>query len=377
MPDDYDVKPGEPGIPDIFTRLSIAMCPQDDGTRPVDPNWPFSDISFLSPAISFSQFPVLVGQPNQVFIYIKNFGTADAAGVWLETAYNVFIGNQPEAMVPIQNITLPMIPAGGDITAALQWSPADTDAIHGCFHARVFDTFSLLHFPSRCMEWSSFLNPQAGSRNSILVKIEQRERPVMVMFKTKNFLPGPSKDRVLVTRYNSRSRFRDLDERFPIPFVFSAEGHTPARPPEMPHSPAPGPSTATIAVLGDITPNRASLRPAGMAGRPFTSRGTMWPRENINPKFIHETFGFDTDLAIELPVARRGVSRGHFHLEAAIGRASIRSFQELNLAAGEERSLRLVIPPSEFPAPGSRKRFQVDYQMGSERPVQYFIYLYH
>ena len=58
-------RPGEDGeMPDLFTRLSIAMCAQDDGTRPVNPTWAGSDISFLSPAIQFDSFPVPAGQPH-------------------------------------------------------------------------------------------------------------------------------------------------------------------------------------------------------------------------------------------------------------------------------------------------------------------------
>ena len=42
----------------------------------------------------------------------------------------------------------------------------------------------------------------------------------------------------------------------------------------------------------------------------------------------------------------------------------------------EEKLIRLVIPPAEFPPPGRRKKFQVDYQVGDERPMQNFVYLY-
>jgi hypothetical protein len=227
------------------------------------------------------------------------------------------------------------------------------------------------------MEWSSFLNPQAGHRNTILVKIEQPDLPVMIMFKTKNFLPGPTKDRVLVTRYNSRTRFRDLDERFPLPFVFSAEGHTPARPTEEPRPAVNQPSTDIMATLRAMPRDLASSGSTRVSDQSFTSKGAMWPRKEINPRFIHDQFGFDANLAIDLPSRVGKLSRGHFFLKRASSRLPIKSFQEVNLAAGEERSIRLVIPPSEYPVRGRRKRFQVDYQMGSDRPVQYFIYLSH
>ena len=78
-------QPDERKTPDLFTRLSIAMCPQDDGTRPVNPTWAGSEISFLSPAIQFATFPIPAGQATEVKVIIDNLGTIDASPVTLET----------------------------------------------------------------------------------------------------------------------------------------------------------------------------------------------------------------------------------------------------------------------------------------------------
>jgi hypothetical protein len=157
--------------PDIFTRLSIAMCPQDNGTRPVNPTWAGSDICFLSPAIQFASFPLPAGQPTQVKIVIDNLGTADASPVTLETTYNIYIGNQAATMTSIQNMTIPLIPAGCTVTAVVPWTPPDVFIAHACFHARVSDSYSMAHYPSRCFSWDPYINPQTGSHNLILLKV--------------------------------------------------------------------------------------------------------------------------------------------------------------------------------------------------------------
>ena len=123
---DYPNNPEEGGEkPDIFTRLSIAMCPQDDGTRPVNPAWVGSDIGFLSPAIQFSAFPVPANQPTLVSIQISNLGTADACGVLLETAYNIYIGNQAATMVNrAESRPSPSFPPGYPYPAKVILDPA-------------------------------------------------------------------------------------------------------------------------------------------------------------------------------------------------------------------------------------------------------------
>ena len=65
---------GKPGN-DLFPRLSVAMCDDDDGTRPVNPAWLGSDKGWLSPAISFDVFPIIEKAANTLKVSIKNFGT--------------------------------------------------------------------------------------------------------------------------------------------------------------------------------------------------------------------------------------------------------------------------------------------------------------
>ncbi len=369
--------PPEPGgeKPDIFTRLSIAMCPQDDGTRPVNPAWVGSDISFLSPAIQFATFPVPANQPTQVTILINNLGTADACGAWLETAYNLYIGNQAATMVSVENKPLPLIPAGCPHPAQVTWTPPDEFIAHACFHARVFDTFSMLYYPARCLSWDSYINPQAGSHNTIILKIPSPNQAAVITYPAINTSKSPIKPKLLATVIDNRTRLSDLDERFPLPFVpdhltstslLSGEAARVENVYERLRTnaaggPAPANPLAGFGALGGRTPVLATLR---------------WPRETVNERFVHNRFGFDTHEALHLPGGGLQMRRDAFFTDQPLVGVEICSYMETRLDPNETRLIRLVIPPAEFPPPGRRKKIQVDYQTGDERPVQNFVYLY-
>jgi hypothetical protein len=360
---------------DLFTRLSIAMCAQDDGTRPVNPAWTGSDISFLSPAIQFASFPVPAGQPTQVKILIDNFGTADASSVTLETAYNVYISNQAATMVGIQNQTIPLIPAGCTYPAVVTWTPPDVFIAHACFYARVFDTYSLLHHAARCFSWDPYVNPQTGSHNTILLKIVDPTQAVVVTYPVINSSAIAIQPKLLVTVLDDRARFNDLDERFPLPFVpdhLTSTGVLRAT-----ASPAADLYTAGLSAASRRVATRVRHGESGRLGRVgAVSASRRWPQEDVSSRFVHHRFGIDAGERLELPGDQPRMRREVFFTAQPLADVQLDSFSRLQLAPGEEKLVRLVIPPSEFPPPGRRKKFQVDYQAGDERPVQNFVYLY-
>jgi len=361
--------------PDLFTRLSIAMCPQDDGTRPVNPTWAGSDISFLSPAIQFAAFPVPAGQPTQVKIAIDNLGTIDASPVTLETAYNVYIGNQAATMVGIQNLTIPLIPAGCTYPAVVNWTPPDVFIAHACFHARVFDTYSMVHYAARCFSWDSYINPQAGSHNTILLQVTAPDQAIVVTYPAINTSSIAIQPKLLVTVVDDRARFNDLDERFPLPFVPEHLTSTSVR-----RARASEAEELYTVGLGNVSARAAVGALRGVSGRVGRATGVLvsrrWPREDVNPRFVHHRFGFDSGEALNLPGGRPAMRRDVFLSAQPLAEIRLESYSHLQLAPGEEKLVRLVIPPAEFPAPGRRKKFQVDYQTGDERPMQNFVYLY-
>ena len=361
--------------PDIFPRLSIAMCPQDDGTRPVNPVWVGSDVGFLSPAIKFASFPLPAGQPTKVDIQINNLGTADSTGVMLETAYNIYIGNQAATMVNIQNATIPLIPAGYPYTATVTWTPPSQVIAHACFHARVSDTYSKLHYPARCMSWNSYINPQAGSHNTILLKVPDTEKAAVVTYPAVNLSTESIQPKLLVTVIDNRTRFADLDERFPLPFVpdhltsssilsAESEGAEDLYALRLDHA-------MDMRVPGYPRPEAIA---AGLLPRSATS--LRWPRETVNSRFVHGHFGFDVEEELDLQDEGPRIARRAFFTEQPLESIELQSYGRLQLAPGEEKLVRLVIPPREFPQPGRRRKFQIDYQVGDERPMQNFVYLY-
>ena len=371
---DYETRL-EPGgdRPDIFTRLSIAMCLQDDGTRPVNPTWVGSDIGWLSPAIQFAIFPVPAAQPTDVSIQVNNLGTADACGVLLETAYNIYIGNQAATMVNVQNLTIPIIPAGSLHTAKVIWTPQDTIIAHACFHARVFDNFSMLHNPARCLSWDSYVNPQAGNHNTIILKIPNPNEAAVIAYPAINTSPVMIQPKLLVTVIDNRIRFSDLEERFPLPFVPERVTAAGLSQPAVTRETArnPGLEAAAGVVRGRAV---VDLRRAG-ALAPL-STGVMWPSAKVNERFVHNRFGFDVRGGMELPPGQPAMGRAAFFTRQPLANIEIQSYNRMSLMPNEEKLVRLVIPPTEFPPPGRRKKFQVDYQIGDERPVQNFLYLY-
>jgi hypothetical protein len=362
--------------PDIFTRLSIAMCPQDDGTRPVNPTWAGGDIGYLSPAIQFSSFPLPAGQPSQVKIVIDNLGTADASPVTMETAYNIYIGNQAATMTNVQNMTIPLIPAGCTHTAVVTWTPPDVFIAHACFHARVFDSYSMKQYPSRCFSWDSYINPQAGSHNMILLKVGDPNQAILVTYPVINVAAVAIEPKLLMTVIDDLGRFNNFAERFPLPFV-----------PE--HLTSTGilrrMASKSIELYAADLRNMSSRSAAGVArgetGRVGRISGIAtsrrWPSEEVDERFIHHRFGIDVNAALDLPGGRREMRREVFHIRQPLAAVQLDSFTRMQLAPNESKLVRMVIPPSEFPPPGRRKKFQLDYQIGDERPTQNFVYLYH
>jgi len=362
--------------PDIFTRLSIAMCPQDDGTRPVNPTWTGSDIGYLSPAIQFSSFPLPAGEPSQVKIVIDNLGTADASPVTLETAYNIYIGNQAATMINVQNVTIPLIPAGCTHTAVVIWTPPDVFIAHACFHARVFDSYSMKQYPSRCFSWDSYINPQAGSHNMILLKVADPNQAIVVTYPVINIAAFAIEPKLLMTVIDDRARFNHFTERFPLPFVpehltsTSIIGKMDFRSIEL--------YAADLSNMSSRSAAGVARGETGRVGRiPGIATSRRWPSKEVDRRFIHHRFGFDVNAALDLPGGRLGLRREVFHTPQPLAAVQLDSYIRMRLVPNETKIVRLVIPSSEFPPPGRRKKFQVDYQIGDERPTQNFLYLYH
>ncbi|MBN1629090.1 MAG: hypothetical protein JW990_04960, partial [Thermoleophilia bacterium] len=341
----------------------------------VNPSWAGSNISFLSPAIQFATFPVPAGQPTQVKIVIDNLGTMDASPVTLETAYNVYIGNQAATMVGIQNQAIPLIPAGCTHYATVTWTPPDMFIAHACFNARVFDSYSLLHHAARCFSWDPYVNPQAGSHNTILLKVEDPNKAIVVTYPAINTSAVVIRPKLLITVVDDRARFNDLDERFPLPFVPEHLTSTSVLQPSATdaarlYEAGAGPLGANVVTRIPRAEVGGEARGAGM------SSGRRWPREDVSERFVHHRFGFDAAQVLNRPGGGPAMRREVFLGEVPRANLQLDSYSHLRLAPGEEQLVCLVIPPAEFPAPGRRKKFQVDYQTGDERPVQNFVYLY-
>lgn len=348
------------GDNDLFTRLSVALCEEDNGVRPVNSSWPGADKGWLSPAISFETFPIVQQVHNTLFVSIKNFGTMDATGVTLETAYNLWMGNEREENKSISNIYVGMIPAGSEHVAEVPWTPPEADTEHACIHARVFDIYSLTNYPVRCSSWNSYTNPQAGNRNIRLVQIENENEAVVVPFKAKNIQRAPIKVNILVSEVNRLRRHQAFAARFPLPF-------------------RPDPVRASLATR---TPERSvntELRTMGRISRtatglrlPSTNASMLWPSPAIDSRLVHDRFGFD--LSDNLNIRSQG-KLAVIRMQMNIPDGTLSTLMRATLRSQEEKEVNVVIPPSMFPTRGRRKIIQVDYQRGLERPVQHFIYL--
>jgi hypothetical protein len=356
--------PQEGDEPSFFTRLSIALCPQDDGTRPVNPAWAFSGIGFLSPAISYSTFPLKVGEKVTIKVHIDNFGTIDAVGSYLELAYNLYIGLQSQGLKPIKNVPLPIIPACGKHIAEACWIPPNTSAIHACVHARVFDNYSLLHYTKRSFDWSPYVNPQTACRNTILIKIEDETKPLVVVFPARNFLKSPIKATMLVTSIDSRERFANLEESYPLPYRLERVREA------VSENVQPLPRlfsdrSVTTRTIPLIDRNGSMLLPTTPSG--------LWPRDEVEPRLVHTRFGFDIKNSVRHPSIFRNEKR--FHFSTDMREIELKTFHTISLNSQEEKIVNVVIPPSEFPDHGRRKKFQVDYQIGHDHPTQQLIYI--
>jgi len=355
---------------DLFTRLCVSSCEGDVGVRPLDcPKW------WDSPAIFFQPDPPLpVAQQAIVQASIHNFGTMDATNVLVEGAYNLWFGNETPGNVPIGTTVVPLIPSGGTVVASLPWTPPDEDTTHACVHVRVMDDYSLINHTERSLSWDARINPQAANKNTSLVRVENAQDPIVVTYRAKNWSRRQMSARALVTLYNPMLRERDVDERYPLPFVLDRVSmFRAARTPTavsatvgaaLPSTPAQ-PATTRVATL--------RRRRAGL----MTAAGTtgFWPRDTVNPRFIHNRFGFDIDGALPFGNSRDLATRTV--PLAAIAGVNIKSLMETRLAPDEEKTIRVVIQPDQFPPRGRGRVFEVNYQTENNIPTTHYIYLRH
>jgi hypothetical protein len=180
----------------------------------------------------------------------------------------------------------------------------------------------------------------------------------------------------LTTIIDDRTRFTDMVERFPLPFV-----------PEHLTSTGVLRKTASRAIdlyaadLGDMSARAAAGVARGETGRvgrvAGVSTSRRWPCEEVDGRFIHHRFGFDVGAALNLPGGEPAMRRDVILTAQPLAAVQLDSYTRMQLAPNEVKLVRLVIPPAEFPPPGRRKKFQVDYQVGDERPMQNYVYLYH
>jgi len=353
--------PKDKPVQETFTRLNISMCDHDVGVRPL-----VCDCS----GYRCSSMEVLPGleltarQESTINVTIKNYGNMDATAVLMESAYTIFIGNERESFVPISSQTIPIIPAGMHEIAVMHWTPPDTQSTHACLHARVFDTYSMLHASENGIDltnWSSRHNPQAGWVNVRLIPITNRNRPLVVNYFAKNFSKTSNiKTNTLVTVVNNRTRIRNIDEEYPLPFRFETriKKHFD--------------STFHHRML-----SRTNLRLATGRRLPSIDVNSLWPRSEINPHFIHERFGVANPTDLDFPRTFRSQKIGNIFTSQDISGIKIKSLNAKKLKPLEEMKIPVVIPPSEFPQRGRRKIFRVNYQKGNEEPIVHFIYLYH
>lgn len=354
-------------VEETYTRLSIAMCEHDQGTR--GPEFDCDCPGYRCEAIEvLPGMDLNAGQQATINVTIRNLGTMDATGVIMESAYTIFIGNETESFVPISTQTVPLVASGGHQVAIFHWTPPDTPATHGCIHARVFDTYSMIHasdlaasYGINIFSWRSRENPQAGWKNVRLIPITQRNKSLVLTYVAKNFSPRQNlATRTLITPVNNRTRLREIDEEHPLPYAVDRALLRRV-----------GVPAATAAV------RRTDLRTASGRRLPPVSAGGMWPRADVNPRFVHKRFGFIDASAITLPSRIKKDKLGHFQPDvAAIDMRKVSSLLERKLKPREEMILPVVIPPSEFPEQGARKVFRIDYQKGTEEPVVHFVYLY-
>ena len=351
--------------PDMFTRLNIAMCEHDVGTRPLECECP----GWKSPSFEFHPvYPLPAGEETTVRVHIVNYGTMESTSPWIELAYNIFIGNENQGMVPIANVNLPIIPAGGSLMAEVDWTPPDTEATHACVHARAFDIYSITQYPGRCSTWSSHVNPQAGNKNVRLVPIEHANKPLILNFRAKNWRADRAvKVNMLVTQVDKRAMVRDIRERYPLPFSVRGSVGNRFTVGKCTKSVAPGRVSAATRVL----------RYRDSAGRrvPPVATNGLWPTAGVHQKFLHERFGFDVDDSLSGPVEAGREIIGQRFGDANDISAKRASFTKMRLDTEEDRILRLVIPPEVFPPSGRRKEFRVQFQEDNQIPVEHSIYL--
>ncbi len=343
---------------DMFTRLSIVNCAHDLGIRPLTCGCP----GYLSPAFEFSQFPIPTGSETKISIGIKNLGSMDASAVTLEVAYNLWIGNEPEGMVTFFTSLLPIIPITGQYTAEIGWTPPDTQSTHACLHARVIDLYSLMNHSARNVSWDSYVNPQAANRNVTLVPIQNATNFIIINYQAKNWDKELSiYARALVTEHTSRPDVRHPTALFPLPFI---------------------PDKYFDGNLGALGRENIFRKGGTIGGRnimiggialPQITPQTLWPTPTIAPELIHSRFGFDIEG--KLPKNRKLAVRRGFNYFSPNRALPLNSLYEFALKPREEKLLRLVIPPEQFPPPGQRKVLRVQYQVGKDRPVDHFIYL--
>lgn len=332
---------------DLFTRLFIRSCTDDDGIRPAAcPIW------YRSPAIQFVPDPPLTqGQPAVIRITIDNSGTMDATTAWLEVTYNVWLDNGPQGNVPIATVALPVIPAGGQYTADVPWTPPTQESAHACVHARVMDVYSMVSNPA-AWSWDPLVNPAVANHNVTLVVVEDPTKPLVVRFPVRNFERQRQTLTLLVTRHDAHALVRRepaddaptaLDHEYPLPF------------------------------LPDRIRAAARARVVGAAGALLEAaqRRTFFPRRKIHPAFVHGRFGFDD----QEPSIRPGAPTQRSGHVDELGGRSFASLRQYRLEPEQEGHVELVIPPGQLPAPGRRARFELRVQRGAAAPVVHHVYV--
>jgi hypothetical protein len=344
---------------DLFTRLNIPMADLDDGTRPMDPTWtvthPGSPTVFFDRGLAISHVVAphwSLSFPDGRFlrVLIRNLGTIDATGVFLETGYVPgipgigIVYGEPE---PHRNVAVPVVPAGHSVNVDVELSSEVGFGPVGTMFARVFDTYSLLHYPKRCHSWDAYVNPQTAYHCYVfLPHVLCASGPLVIPLPVIN--PGSEKlpVRTLVTDRDQEPCNVDFESIYPLPF--RQEWF------------APG---------GGNVPSRSILRTRSGITVPKPARNGLWPREDVAPRNIHNRFGF-TKGKKKLSVALKQAEKEPFYLKTGIKHGNISSFLEFTLPPKANTELLLVIPPEEQPKIGEERVFQIHFQVDRVRPTE-------
>jgi hypothetical protein len=297
--------------------------------------------------------PLPAGSPISVFATVRNLGNVNISGAILSFAYNLWLGNEPEEMVPIGNgIQLPTLSPGDITVAETTWTPPDEDTTHACVHARVWDLYSQMNYGARATSWYSFENPQAGNHNVTLFVARDPEKALVIVFHAKNTGAKRRKYRASVSRQGQLAWAITEAERpgklFPLPMKYTLRS----------------PDRGADALSFEKSRPRVAER-IGRVGVP----GKRPPVQ------ASAHFGWDAQGKCRHPNEGRRL-RFSFQVDPAeLGQESqsLPRTCEGSLDPGEVRAFRLVIAPEELPPRGGRRRFRIDYQLANGLPVQTFV----